>query len=142
MAPSPAPSPAPAPALAPSPAPTPTQEPGFAPPTPLADPAIVVRGGNEANHSPDRIDGSIGPSRIPGVIGFSAQCNGGTNIAELAQCLRNRQIGITTVGAIRAADGDVVATPGLGYHVTVTGLSGAVASPIFYIIRNPNSFGE
>jgi len=36
------------------------------------------------------------------------------------------------------AGGNAMRTPGLGYHVTVTGLSGEKASPLFRIIANPN----
>ena len=99
---------------------------------------MVARGGNAANQTAANINAAIGPSRTPGVTGFSAQCNGGTCLSELGQFLRNKQLGVTTVGEIRALGGDVIATPGFGNHVTVTGLSGEAASPLFRIFPNPN----
>lgn len=105
----------------------------------LGDSALVARGGDSANQTAARINASIGPSRTPGVTGFSAQCNGGTCLSDLGQFIRNKQLGVTTVGEIRSAGGDVIRTPGRGYHVTVTGLSGEEASPLFQnIVPNPN----
>lgn len=100
--------------------------------------ALVVRGGSAANQTAAKIDAAIGPSRTPGVTGFSAQCNGGTCLSTLSAPLRNNQVGVTTVGEIRAAGGGVVPTPGLGNHVTVTNLPGEKASPLFKVVRNPN----
>lgn len=107
-------------------------------PSPFSAEALVVRGGGAANQSAAKIDAAIGPSRTAGVTGFSAQCNGGTCLSELGSVLRNREVGVTTVGAIQAAGGDVVATPGLGSHVTVTGLTGEQASPLMMVQKNPN----
>jgi RHS repeat-associated protein len=104
----------------------------------LPNSALVVRGGNAANQTAAKINAAIGPSRTPGVSGFSAQCNGGTCLSELGQFLRNKQLGVTTVGEIRAIGGDVIATPGFGHHVTVTGVSGEAVSPLFRIVTNPN----
>jgi RHS repeat-associated protein len=101
--------------------------------------ALVVRGGNAANQTAAKIDGAIGPSRTPGITGFSAQCNGGTCLSTLSAPLRNNQVGVTTVGEIRAAGGGVVPTPGLGNHVTVTNLPGEKASPLFKVVPNPNT---
>ena len=102
------------------------------------DSALVVRGGNLANQSAEKINSSIGPSRTEGVTGFSAQCNGGTCLPELGAPLRNKKLGVTTAGEIRATGGDVVPTPGLGNHVTVTNMSGEAASPLFKVEPNPN----
>jgi hypothetical protein len=104
----------------------------------LPDAALVVRGGGAANQTAARINAAIGPSRTPGVEGFSAQCNGGTCLGELGQFLRNRELGVTTVGDIRRIGGDVVPTPGFGHHVTVTGVTGEAVSPLFRIGPNPN----
>jgi RHS repeat-associated protein len=104
----------------------------------LPDSALVARGGSLANHTPAKINAAIGPSRTPGVIGFSAQCNGGGCLSELGQFLRNRELGVTTVGEIRQIGGQVVRTPGIGYHVTVTGVSGEGVSPLLRIFPNPN----
>ncbi|MDP1696378.1 MAG: RHS repeat-associated core domain-containing protein [Xanthomonadaceae bacterium] len=104
----------------------------------LPDSALVIRGGGVANQTAAKINSAIGPSRTLGVEGFSAQCNGGTCLAELGQFLRNRELGVTTVGEIRRIGGDVIPTPGFGHHVTVTGVSGEGASPLFQIVTNPN----
>ncbi|WP_266157344.1 RHS repeat-associated core domain-containing protein [Dyella silvatica] len=106
--------------------------------SPFSSEALVVRGGDAANQSAAKIQGAIGPSRTPGVIGFSCQCDGGTDLSELGSFLRNNQVGVTTVGDIRAAGGEVVVTPGYGHHVTVTNLSGEQASPLMKIQKNPN----
>jgi len=104
----------------------------------IPDSALVVRGGNEANQAAAKINSAIGPSRTPGVEGFSAQCNGGTCLSTLAGVLKNKQVGVTTAGDIRKAGGDVITTPGFGNHVTVTNLSGEAASPLFKVVKNPN----
>ncbi len=100
--------------------------------------ALVARGGAAANQTAEKIDAAIGPSRTPGIGGFSCQCNGGTDLSELGSNLFNKQIGVTTVGEIQQAGGNVIATPGGGYHVTITDLNGASASPLFKIVANPN----
>lgn len=47
-------------------------------------------------------------------------------------------MGVTTVGDVRAAGGDTIATPGYGNHATVTGLTGQQASPLLQVVKNPN----
>jgi RHS repeat-associated protein len=106
--------------------------------TGLPDAALVARGGGLANQTAARINSAIGPSRTPGITGFSAQCNGGTCISELGRFLRNKELGVTTVGEIRQIGGDVIATPGVGHHVTVTGVSGEAVSPLLRIVENPH----
>ena len=60
-------------------------------------------------------------------------------LGQLSQYLRNSELGVTTAGAIRQAGGDVIKTPGIGSHATVTGLAGEQASPLFQqIFKNPN----
>lgn len=107
-------------------------------PSGFSDEALVVRGGAAANHAPEMIDRAIGQSATPGVTGFSCQCDGGTNLSALGAGLFNKQVGVTTVGEVRAAGGEVVSTPGRFSHVTVTGLTGKQASPLFDIQKNPN----
>lgn len=104
----------------------------------LPNSAVVARGGNAANQTAAKLEAAIGPSRTPGVNGFSAQYNGGTCLSELGQFIPNKQMGITTVGEIRGLGGDVIVTPGFGHHVTVTGISGEAASPLLQIVPNPN----
>jgi hypothetical protein len=50
-------------------------------------------------------------------------------VQELAAAIPHGQVAVTTVGAIRAAGGDVVRTPGRSpYHATLVGLSPEEAS--------------
>jgi RHS repeat-associated protein len=104
---------------------------------PLPEGMILARGGNAANQTAARIDGATVESRTPGVTGFSVQC--GMCTSEAGAYIPNKQMGITTVGDVRAAGGDAIATPGIGNHVTVTGLTGEQASPLFQIVKNPNT---
>jgi RHS repeat-associated protein len=93
----------------------------------LSDSALVARGG--ANITPQSIENATS-THPSGVTGFSAQCNGGTCLNELGSNIPNGQMGVTTVGDIRAAGGDVVVTSGRGNHVTVTGLDSNTASQL------------
>jgi RHS repeat-associated protein len=106
----------------------------------IADDALVVRGGGLSNQTAERIATKMGPSRTSGVNGFSVQCNGTcADISQLSQYLPNFEISSLTAGSIRAAGGDVVSTPGIGYHATVTGLSAEQASRLPWKVQiNPN----
>jgi len=107
--------------------------------TTFSDDALVVRGGNLENQSAENIQKAILPSRTEGVVGFSCQCNGGSDLSVLGNGVKNKQIAVTTAGVIRAAGGEVVATPGNKNHVTITGLTGAQASPLLQnVVKNPN----
>ena len=104
--------------------------------TEVPDAAIIARGGALANQTAAKIDIAIGPSRTPGVSGFSSQC--GMCLSEAGAHIPNKQMGIATAGDFRAAGGDVIRTPGVGNHVTVTGVSGEKASSILQVVPNPN----
>ena len=55
---------------------------------------------------------------------MSVECAEGVPVAELAQTIPHRQIGITTVAKVRKAGGDVIRTTGRSpYHATLTGLA-------------------
>ncbi len=57
------------------------------------------------------------------------ECEEGMSVEELAAAMPHGQIGVTTVGAIRAAGGDVVRTSGRSpHHATVVGLKPEEAS--------------
>jgi RHS repeat-associated protein len=104
----------------------------------FADEALVVRGGNLINQTPGRFN--IQPHKVVGTPGFSVQCNGGTCISDLTKVLPNYKVSVTTVGAVRKAGGDVVSTPGTGFHATVTGLSAEEASKLPWTeFINPNA---
>lgn len=64
-----------------------------------------------------------------GVTGASVECPDGKTVQELAAALPHNQVGVTTVGAIRAAGGDVLRTSGRSpHHATLVGLSPEEAS--------------
>jgi hypothetical protein len=79
-----------------------------------------VRGGR--NLPADIIRGT--GTHPSGVTGVSVECAVGVAMAELATAIPHRQIGVTTVGAVRQMGGDVVRTTGRSpSHATVTGLT-------------------
>jgi hypothetical protein len=61
------------------------------------------------------------------------------SVEELAAAIPHGQVGVTTVGAIRAAGGDVVRTSGRSpHHATLVGLSPEAASRLLTpTIPNP-----
>src|ERR1700730_878001 len=86
----------------------------------IPDEALVVRGGR--NLPSDLRRGTT--THPSGVTGASVECAEGMSVEELAAAIPHGQIGVTTVGAIRAAGGDVVRTSGRSpRHATVVGLS-------------------
>lgn len=89
------------------------------PTEPIPDDAIVVRGGR--NRPEDLRRGTA--THPAGVTGVSVEC-GTVSATQLASGVPHGSVGITTVGAIRAAGGDVVRTSGRSpTHATLTGLS-------------------
>lgn len=85
----------------------------------LSDSAIVVRGGR---NRPEDIRRGMG-THPSGITGISVECGEAVSIQELSASIPHRQIGITTVGAVRAVGGDVIRTFGRSpYHATLTGL--------------------
>ena len=94
----------------------------------LPNEALVVRGG--ANITPESITNGTGVHPC-GIEGFSAESKAGAILAELATWVPNNQIGVTTVGEVRAAGGEVTPTSGRSpNHATVSGLSPGVASAL------------
>ena len=106
----------------------------------IPDEALVVRGGR---NTPDDLRRGIRlhPS---GVTGASVECAAGVSAGELAAALPHGQIGVTTVGTIRAAGGDVVRTTGRSsHHATVVGLSPEDASRVLTpVVPNPAKQGR
>jgi hypothetical protein len=117
--------------------------------TPLPDEALVVRGGQ--NLPAHFVQGSGVAVETGGSIqGVSVNAAPGLSVQELTAPnpdtgylgLPHNQIGVTTVGAIRAVGGDVVPSPRLTnpYHATVSGLMPEQASQLFRpTIKNPNT---
>jgi hypothetical protein len=101
----------------------------------IPDEALVVRGGR--NQPEDLRRGTR--THPSGVTGASVECAAGLSPEELAEAIPHGQVGVTTVGAIRAAGGDVVRTSGRSpHHATVVGLSPEEASRLLTpTIENP-----
>ncbi|MBL8794115.1 MAG: flavoredoxin [Planctomycetia bacterium] len=91
----------------------------------IPDEALVVRGGRNL---PADLRRGIG-THPSGVTGVSVECAAGVAVEELSATIPHGQVGVTTVGAIRAAGGDVVRTSGRSsHHATLIGLSPDAAS--------------
>jgi hypothetical protein len=80
---------------------------------------IVVRGGR---NRPEDVRRGIG-THPSGVTGISVECGEGVSVQELSALIPHGQVGVTRVGAVREAGGDVIRTSGRSqYHATLTGL--------------------
>ena len=86
----------------------------------IPDDALVIRGGKNQTQDIQR-----GTSRHPvGITGVSVECAEGVPVAELANTIPHRQVGMTTVAEVRKTGGDVVRTAGRSpYHATLTELT-------------------
>lgn len=109
----------------------------------IPDEALVVRGGR--NRPVDILRGT--GTHPSGVTGISVESAEGVAVAELAAAIPHGQVGVTTVGAVRKAGGNVIRTAGRSpYHATLTGLtpkqaSGLLTPPIPNPARQPVSSG-
>jgi hypothetical protein len=101
----------------------------------IPDDALVVRGGRHQAEDLRRGTGTH-PS---GVTGVSVECAEGLSVEHLAAALPHGQVGVTTVGNVRAAGGDVVRTSGRSpHHATLVGLSPEEASRLLTpTVANP-----
>lgn len=101
----------------------------------IPDETLVLRGGR--NQPADLRRGIR--SHPSGVTGASVECAEGMSVEELAAAIPHGQVGVTNVGAIRAAGGDVVRTSGRSpHHATLVGLSPEEASRLLTpTIPNP-----
>lgn len=99
----------------------------------LPDEALVVRGGLNRPEDLERATGTH-PS---GVTGVSVE-SGPISLERLATAVPHGRVGVSTVGAVRAAGGDVVRTSGRSpNHATLTGLTPEQASRLLTPTR-PN----
>jgi hypothetical protein len=117
--------------------------------TPLPDEALVVRGGQ--NLPANFVQGSGVMVDAGGRIqGVSVNAGPGVSLQELTAPNRHtgypgiphNQLGATTVGAIRAAGGDVLPSPTRTnpYHAMLSGLTPEHASQLFRpTVKNPNT---
>lgn len=101
----------------------------------LPDEVLVIRGGR---NEPEDIRRRMG-THPSGVIGVSVEAAAQLPLEELAKAVPHGRIGVTTVGAVRKAGGDVVRTSGRSpNHATLTGLSPEAASRLLTpTIPNP-----
>lgn len=106
----------------------------------LRDEALVCRGGT---CTADRFAGGSGVTidaagRLSGVSVNSAP---GRTVEELTASIPNKQVGVTTVGAIRAAGGDVIPDPrpNSPFHCQLYGITPVQAARLFTPTRqNPH----
>jgi len=108
----------------------------------LGDDALVVRGGQNL---PENFLGGTGVTvDSNGLLqGVSVNSASGRTVQELSVGIKNGQVGVTSVGNIRAAGGDVVpdlvTNPSNPFHCTMCGITAEKASGLFRpTIRNPN----
>ena len=101
----------------------------------IPDDALVVRGGR---NRPEDIRRGTG-THPSGVTGVSVESAAGVSVVELTGAIPHGQVGVTTVGEVRKAGGDVIRTSGKSpYHATLTGLTPEQASKLFTpTIPNP-----
>jgi RHS repeat-associated protein len=106
--------------------------------TPLPDDAIVVRGGT---CKAGQFSGGSGVTldadgKLQGVSVNSVADNA---VEELAEGIPNGQVGVTTVGEIRAKGGDVVPSPTKNNpnHATMSGITPEEAEELFKTQKNP-----
>jgi hypothetical protein len=85
----------------------------------ISDKAIVVRGGR---NRPEDVRLGMG-THPSGVTGISVECGEGVSVQELSALIPHGQVGVTTVGVVQEAGGDVIRTSGRSqYHARLTGL--------------------
>jgi hypothetical protein len=101
----------------------------------IPDGALVVRGGR---NQPEDLRRGI-RTHSSGVSGASVECAEGMSVEELSAVIPHGQVGVTSLGAIRAAGGDVVRTSGRSpHHATLIGLTPEEASRLLTpTIANP-----
>ncbi len=104
---------------------------------PLPDNALVVRGGR---NTPEQVRKGMG-THPSGVTGVSVESAAGATVEQLAAAIPHGQIGVTTVGQVRAAGGDVIRTSGRSKnHATLTGLTPEQISGLLTpTVPNPSS---
>ena len=107
---------------------------------PLPDEAVVCRGGTcTAQRFREGSGVSIGGDGRLG--GISVNASAQVDLKVLSTSIPNRELGVTTVGAIRIAGGDVISSPSSRnpYHCVMSGLTSEAAQILFTPVQpNPN----
>jgi RHS repeat-associated protein len=106
----------------------------------LPNNAYVCRGGT---CTAERFAGGSGVTINPDgtLSGVSVNSAPGFSVQELTQNIPNNQVGVTTVGDVRAAGGNVIPQPLFDnpYHAYLSGITPSQAENLFTpTIRNPN----
>ena len=106
----------------------------------LPDEALVCRGGT---CTADRFEKGAGVTldAVGCLYGVSVNSAASKDPAELSASIPNRRIGVTTVGDVRAAGGEVTAASTVNNpdHCHLHGISAKVAETLFSpTVRNPN----
>jgi hypothetical protein len=105
----------------------------------LPDDAPVVRG---VTNTAERFENGSGVT-VDGsgnLNGVSVNSGAGKSVTELSEGIPNGQVGVSTVGDVRAAGGEVTPSPTRTnpFHCTLSGISAEVASALFTpTIANP-----
>ena len=100
----------------------------------LPDDALVVRGGVNTIELLKTGSG-VTVDTASNLHGLSVNSAPGKTVAELAVGMPNRQIGVTSVGAVRAAGGEVIPHPTVQnpYHCQIEDIS----ADAIHILLNP-----
>ncbi len=116
--------------------------------TPLPDDVVVVRGGqnlpeNFAQGSGVTVDagGKVQDVSVNAAPGLSVQELTAPDAETGYPGIPHNQVGVTTVGKVRALGGDVVPSPRKRnpHHATLSGLTPEQASSLFRpTVKNPN----
>jgi hypothetical protein len=106
----------------------------------LPDDALVCRGGL---CSPEffRRGSGVSLDLAGRLMGVSVNSAGMTALELLSANIPNRQMGVTTVGAIRALGGTVAKAPSIGnrFHCVLSGITPEQAASLFAPpVANPN----
>jgi hypothetical protein len=118
--------------------------------TPLPDEALVARGGQNLPESFAQGSG-VTVDATGKLQGVSVNAGAGSSVHELTAPnpqtgypgIPHHQVGVTTVGAVRAAGGDVAPSPTRTnpHHATLSGLTPEQASDLFRpTAKNPNAW--
>ena len=106
----------------------------------LSDAALVCRGGTCV--AKRFVQGSgVGTDSAGTLQGISVNSAAGKTVEELTVGIQNGKVGVTTVGRVRAAGGDVIPSPTEPnpYHCTLCGITPEQAEELFTpTIPNPN----
>jgi len=108
--------------------------------TELADDALVVRGGT--NNADQFANGTGVTTNADGTLNnVSVNSAPNASVEQLSQGILNGQVGVSTVGDVRNAGGDVIPSPTANNpnHCTMCGVTPQQAEELFQpTIRNPN----